>query len=114
MLRHKKRDIILLLYVDDIPVAAKSSAQIKWFKEEFDKIFKIKDLREMKRILDIRITRDRKKRILRMNQSHYLSEVLNELYMNTEKHVDIAFSMSGYNALRSAESDDVWISLKNY
>ena len=75
MLRHKERGIYLLIYVDDIAVAARTLDQVQWFKGEFSKVFKVKDLGEMKKILGIRITRNRRKRTLRMDQSHYLSEL---------------------------------------
>jgi len=48
----------------------------------------------MKKILDIKIIRNKKKRTLRMNQSHYLNEILNELHMNANKHEKIKFWMN--------------------
>ena len=66
MLRYKKRDIYLLVYVDDIAIVARTLDQIQWFKNEFNKIFKIKNLKKMKKILDIKITRNRRKRTLRI------------------------------------------------
>lgn len=114
MLRYKERGIILLVYVDDICVAAKALSQVQWFKNEFQKAFKIKDLGEMKKILGIRITRNRKKRTLRMDQSHYLSEFLDELDMSTDKHEKTKIPMNGYDALRSAGPNDRRISPKDY
>ncbi len=114
MLRHKERGIILLVYVDDICVAAKALSQVQWFKDEFQKAFKIKDLGEMKKILGIRITRNRKKRTLRMDQSHYLSEFLDELHMSTDKHEKTKIPMNGYDALRPAGPNDRRISPKDY
>ncbi len=58
---------MLLLYVNDISIACKSLSNIKWFKHEFQCVFKVKDLRKIKKILDIQITRNRKARILQMN-----------------------------------------------
>ena len=86
MLRHRERGIILLIYIDDVCIAARALHQVQWFKDEFRKVFKIKDLGEIKKILSIRITRNRKKRTLRMDQSHYLSEVLDELNISADKH----------------------------
>ena len=114
MLRHKERGIILLLYVDDIPIAAKSKDQIQWFKNEFQKIFKIKDLGEMVKILGIRITRDRKKRTIRLDQTHYLSEVFDDLHMAADKHRSTQLPMSGYDALRPAGPEDERIDSHDY
>ncbi len=44
---------MLLLYVNDINIACKSLSNIKWFKHEFQCVFKVKNLREMKKILGI-------------------------------------------------------------
>ena len=41
----------------------------------------------MKKIHDIEITRDRKRRTIRINQSHYLSEIFDELHMIADKHI---------------------------
>jgi hypothetical protein len=40
---------------------------VKKFKKNFGRIFKIKDLGEMKKILDIKITRNRPNRIIFLN-----------------------------------------------
>ena len=52
----------------------------------------------MMKILDIRIIRNRKKRIIRLNQIHYLNEVFDELHIIANKHKNIQFFMSKYNA----------------
>ncbi len=67
LLIHRSKEIMLLLYVDDIVIVCKSLSNIKWFKHEFQCVFKVKNLREMKKILDIQITCNRKTWILRMN-----------------------------------------------
>ena len=114
MLRHKERNIILLIYVDDICIVAFALHQVQWFKDEFQKMFKVKNLRKMRKIFDIRIIKNRERRTLRMNQSHYLSEVLDELHMSVNKHEKTKFSMSDYDAFRSIDFDDRRINSKNY
>ena len=114
LLRHNERGILLLVYVDDIQVAAQSMQQVNWFKNEFKKVFKIKDLGEIDKILGIRITRNRKARTLRIDQSHYLSEVLDSLHMNADKHERTKLPINGYDALRPAGPDDERIDPKDY
>lgn len=114
MLRHSTRNIMLLIYVDDICIAAHFIDQVKWFKNEFQKMFKVKNLKKMKKILDIRVTRDRKNRTLRMNQMHYLIEVLNRLHMSADKHTLTELSMNEYDSLRSADSNDERINQRDY
>ena len=68
----------------------------------------------MKKILDIKITRDRKRRTIRMNQFHYLNEIFDELHMIANKHTRTTLFMNEYNFLRSVELNDERINLKNY
>ena len=67
-------------------------------------MFKIKNLKKIKKILDIKIIRNRKKDILRINSIHYLSEMFDKFHMNINKHEFIKFFMNDYNAFRSIES----------
>ena len=114
MLRYKEKDIILLVYVDNVYIAAKTLQQVQWFKDEFRKIFKVKDLGEIKRILGIRITRDRKRRTLRIDQTYYLSEVLDDLHISADKHHPTALPICGYQALRPSGPEDKRIDPKVY
>jgi len=49
----------LLLYVDDMLIAARNKTHIQKLKAQLKKEFDVKDLRETKKILSIEITRDR-------------------------------------------------------
>ena len=64
---HDERGILLLVYVDDICVAADSITQVNWFKSSFKRLFKVKDLGEMEKILGVKVTRNRSKRMIRMD-----------------------------------------------
>ena len=114
LLHHPEKGIYLLVYVDDITVASKSLKEVKWFKDTFGKVFKTKDLGELSKILGIRIFRDRKNRMLRMDQTHYLNEVLDQLHMSTDKHKPTEFPMNGYAALRPAGPNDERIDAHKY
>ena len=56
LLTHLERGIILLVYINDILLGAKKLENIRWFIEEFSKVFKIKDLSKAKKILRVRVT----------------------------------------------------------
>ncbi len=68
----------------------------------------------MKKILDIQITCNRKARILWMNQTHYLHDILKRLNMRQDKHKATDFSINEYDAFRSAELEDVRINQHEY
>ena len=114
LLLNSDRGILLLVYVDDIGIATRSLNDVYWFKKEFAKIFKIKDLGEMKKILGIKITRVRKNRSLRMDQSHYLEEVLDRLNMRPDKHSPTELPLNGYDCLRPAGHNDERIDQRYY
>ena len=114
MLRHLERGIILLVYVDDISIAAKKRSDVNWFKDEFAKVFKIKDLGEMSVILGIRITRNRKERTIRLDQTRYLSDLIDSLNMTADKSKPIELPMNGYDSLRPAGPNDKRINQHDY
>jgi hypothetical protein len=68
--------IILGVYVDNFVVAARHLKDVKWFKSEFGSRFKIKDLGEIKRILGIRVTRNRAERWIELDQQGYIEKFL--------------------------------------
>jgi len=49
-----------------------------------------------------------------MNQTHYLHDVLKRLNMRQDKHKATDLSMNEYNALRSAELENVRINQHEY
>ena len=59
--------IILLLYVDDMLIIGHNSSKIDRLKRELNKSFAMKDLRLVKQILSMKISRDRKNRKLRLS-----------------------------------------------
>ena len=77
-------------------------------------MFKIKNLRKMKKIFDIRIIRNRKNRLFRINQIYYLIEVLNELNMKIERHKIINIFMNDYDCIKLFIFFDKRINVKNY
>jgi len=59
--------IILLLYVDDMLIVGKDKAKIATLKKALSKSFAMKDLGGVKKILGMKIVRDRSKRMLWMS-----------------------------------------------
>jgi len=68
--------IYLLLYVDDMLIAAKSQVEIGRLKAQLSKEFEMKDLGEAKKILGMEISRDRERGKLWLSQKQYLQKVL--------------------------------------
>jgi hypothetical protein len=81
---HAEKGITLLVYVDDIAAASKSNDALNWFFDNFRKRFNTKDLGEISKILGMRITRNRHRRELFIDQEQYLEKVLQRLGLPVE------------------------------
>ena len=68
----------------------------------------------MKKILSIKIIKNRKNRLLRMNQTHYLKKILNDLKMKIKRHEFIEISINDYDAIKFFFFIDERINVKNY
>jgi hypothetical protein len=79
--------IILLLYVDDMLVAGSNMQDINVLKKKLANSFAMKDLGAAKKILGMRITRDRKNRKLTLSQGEYTKKVLERFRMQNAKPV---------------------------
>ena len=74
--------LIIILYVDDLLIAGNSRKEICRVKGEVMKVFKMKDLGEVKEFLGIEIIRNRVSRTLRLTQSTYVAKVLERFEMS--------------------------------
>ena len=79
---------------------------MNWFKSSFKRLFKVKDLGEIEKILGVKVTRNRSKRIIRMDQTSYLKMVLERMEMEYNKHKPTKLPINGYSSLRPAGPDD--------
>ncbi|GJW81786.1 retrotransposon protein, putative, ty1-copia subclass [Tanacetum coccineum] len=79
--------IYLFLYVDDMMIACKSKTEIGSTKSLLKKEFDMKELGEAKKILGMEIVRDRSRKILRVSQSGYVSNILNNFRIDNGKSV---------------------------
>ncbi|KAG8485167.1 hypothetical protein CXB51_021347 [Gossypium anomalum] len=99
--------VYLLLYVDDILIAAKDKGEIRKVKAQLSEEFEMKDLGPAKKILDMKILRDRKASKLYLSQKGYIGKVLCRFNMQSAKpvstHLAAHFRLS--SAL-SPQSDD--------
>ena len=114
LLLHSQKDIMLLLYVDDIVVVFTATSAVTWFKKFLAAVFKVKNLKKMQKILDIWIIHNHKRWTLCMNQIHYVEKMLQDLHMGTDKHKCTEISLNEYDALHSAGSNDQRIDQRQY
>ena len=79
--------IYLLLYVDDMLIAAKSKKEITTLKKQLSSKFEMKDVGAAKKILGMEITRDRNSGLLFLSQQSYIKKVLHHFNMHDAKPV---------------------------
>ena len=79
--------IILLLYVDYMLITGSSIEEINDLKKQLSKQFAMKNLRAAKKILGIRIIKDRTNGTLKLSQLEYVKKVFNRINMNEAKPV---------------------------
>ena len=76
-----KEGLMILIYVDNLLFISPHMEQINWVKKLLASEFRIKDLGEAKTILNMQVTRDRKKRQLTLSQPRYTRKVLERFGM---------------------------------
>ncbi|KAE8678885.1 Serine/threonine-protein kinase Nek5 [Hibiscus syriacus] len=79
--------IFLLLYVDDMLIAAKNMDDVIGLKTLLSQEFDMKDLGAAKKILGMEICRDRDSRKLRLSQRGYVEKILERFAMSSAKPV---------------------------
>uniref|UniRef100_A0A2N9GD91 Uncharacterized protein n=1 Tax=Fagus sylvatica TaxID=28930 RepID=A0A2N9GD91_FAGSY len=99
--------IFLLLYVDDMLIAAKSMYEVNRLKSLLHKEFEMKDLGAAKKILGMEIRRDREARKLWLSQKNYIRKVLEKFSMLDAKPVSTPlanhFRLSGSQCPKNEE-----------
>ncbi len=59
LFRHKELGILVVLYINDLLVAAKTIALISWVQDRLAQVYELKELGEVKRFLSFNVVRDR-------------------------------------------------------
>ena len=99
--------VYLLLYVDDMLIAAKDKEEIRKVKNQLSKEFEMKDLGAAKKILGMEILRNRKAGKLYLSQKGYIEKVLYRFNMQNAKPVSTPLAAHfRLSSALSPQSDD--------
>ncbi|KAG8503399.1 hypothetical protein CXB51_001318 [Gossypium anomalum] len=99
--------VYLLLYVDDMLIAAKDKGKIRKVKAQLSEEFEMKDLGPAKKILGMEILRDRKASKLYLSQKGYIEKVLCRFNMQSAKPVSTPLAAHfRLSSALSPQSDD--------
>lgn len=80
--------IYLVLYVDDMLIAAQNKSDIQKLKGLLSAEFEMKDLGAARKILGMEIYRDRNQKKLFLSQKGYIQKILSRFGMSTAKPID--------------------------
>lgn len=81
----KRKKILLTVYVDDIIICSKDIQRVEATKKMLARDFDVKDEGELHYILGLKVSRDRKKRTIKITQKAYLEQVLDHFQMSNCK-----------------------------
>ncbi|KAG8492178.1 hypothetical protein CXB51_009620 [Gossypium anomalum] len=99
--------VYLLLYDDDMLIAAKDKGEIRKVKAQLSEEFEMKDLGPAKKILGMEILRDRKASKLYLSQKGYIEKVLCRFNMQSAKPVSTPLAAHfRLSSTLSPQSDD--------
>jgi Reverse transcriptase (RNA-dependent DNA polymerase)/gag-polypeptide of LTR copia-type/Integrase core domain len=104
--------IIVAVWVDDLIILGKDLNSIDKVKEGLRAEFEMKDLGELQYFLGIQVQRDRSKRRLHINQSGYISLILERFGMEDSKPAPTPIATG--TTLHKATDGDALVDLKPY
>jgi hypothetical protein len=100
--------IIISVFVDDIVAAYAKSDEREWLvvKKLFMSKYKMKDLGDVNWILGMKLTRDRARGVLTLDQSLYLNKVLDRYGMSDSKPVSTPETVGAKLSINDCPSSD--------
>ncbi|KAL1198052.1 Retrovirus-related Pol polyprotein from transposon TNT 1-94 [Cardamine amara subsp. amara] len=98
--------IYLILYVDDMLIAAKKMCDAQKLKDLLSAEFEMKDLGAANKILGMEILRDRTQKKLFLSQKGYIQKVLDRFGMSTSKPIDTPSAANLHLTMCVPQSED--------
>jgi hypothetical protein len=95
---------MIALYVDDILFACNDIAWMQTFKATLGARFKIKDLGDLSQVLGMHVIRDTSARIISMDQSKYVKDILIKHSMSDSKQSSLPMEPSFLAGIRHIDS----------
>src|SRR5271163_2763352 len=101
---HTTTNVIIALYVDDMIILGRKMSAVQEIKDSLSREYNMKDLGEVRNVLGLRVQRDRSKRTLWIDQTHYIEETLRAFQLENCKGVSTP--ADGYDNLQAATTDE--------
>ncbi|KAL2885544.1 Retrovirus-related Pol polyprotein from transposon TNT 1-94 [Ceratocystis lukuohia] len=114
LLFHEKRKMLVLLYVDDITIAAPNMKSIQWFKDEFSRKFKVKDLGETTQVIGVQVYRDRSRRRMWLNQEQYIQRMVDQSGFREHRKTSIRTPIGDWKDVEPAQEGEMILESTKY
>ena len=88
----REKQVILALYVDDLLIMSETLQEVLKVKVALSRRFEMVDFGEVNTVLGMRVTRDRERGLLQIDQEKYAEEVLKRFNMEDCKPISIPLS----------------------
>ena len=86
---NSQKGIYIVSHVDDYLLIGPNLTNINSLKRRLHKVYAIEDLGPAKIFLGVKIERNRAKRLLQLNQGHYITEALKQFNLTTLRSATI-------------------------
>jgi ribonuclease HI len=96
---------IIIIYVDDLILIHKDKARIASMKKELSSKYDLRDLGPISFYLGMKVTRDRKNRVMWIDQESYIQKILHAYHMETCKPSSIPMSPAKAQLLPRQEGE---------
>ena len=87
-----EKQVILALYVDDLLIMSENLQEVKEVNSALSSKFEMVDFGEVSTVLGMRVTRDRKRGVLQIDQEKYAEDVLRRFNMEECKPISVPLS----------------------
>jgi hypothetical protein len=107
---------IIGVYVDNliILVPKRQHDMMRGIKKNLKAEFKIKELKNVQKILNIRVTKDRKRRTVYLNQTQYIRKFLHEFHITEPISKPVRTPVNGNSAFRKIRVTNQLADQKDY
>src|SRR5579871_807696 len=92
--KEKSTKVIISVYVDDLILISNNLPYLQEIKKKLEEIFAMKDLGEISGYLGIRIRRNRKDRIIYLNQFKYIKDILKKYRIENVVSISIPIDVN--------------------
>jgi len=103
-----------LIYIDNLAAAVSEALQLNWFYTKLSERFNTKDLKNISKILGIRVIKNCTRKTFELDQKQYIDKFLRKFRFSNNIYKSISLSINSYKDLCSDIASDIYINATWY